>query len=147
VRLGFYQGGRAVATMIDLQSGVEQLLSVLFNGSTWQPGSLDIPGTDSAYFSDLTSDHGDVLLVYEGSVNEVSQGTKAAFLRDPHPGDVNCDGTVDFGDINPFVMTLTDPALYGQSYPDCRILNGDINADGSVNFADINPFVGLLTGL
>jgi hypothetical protein len=147
VRLGFYQGGRAVATMIDLQSGVEQLLSVLFNGSTWEPGFLDIPGTDSSYFSEIVSNRGEPLLVYEASVNEGSQGTKAAFLRDPHPGDLNCDGAVDFGDINPFVLALVDPTQYVQAHPDCSLMNGDINVDGSVDFADINPFIALLTGL
>jgi len=61
-------------------------------------------------------------------------------------GDLNCDGTVDFSDINPFVLALTDPAGYAQQYPGCPILNGDVNADGRVDFDDINPFVALLTG-
>jgi hypothetical protein len=61
-------------------------------------------------------------------------------------GDLNCDGTIGFGDINPFVLALTNPAAYATAYPNCNIMNGDINADGSVNFADINPFVALLTG-
>jgi hypothetical protein len=62
------------------------------------------------------------------------------------PGDLNCDGSVAFGDINPFVLALADPTAYGSAYPDCNVLNGDINADGSVDCADINPFVALLTG-
>jgi len=62
-------------------------------------------------------------------------------------GDLNCDGSVDFGDINPFVLALTNPGVYATTYPDCDILNGDINADGSVDFGDINPFVQLLTGM
>jgi hypothetical protein len=62
-------------------------------------------------------------------------------------GDLNCDGTVDFGDINPFVLALTNPGVYATTYPDCDILNGDINGDGSVDFGDINPFVQLLTGM
>jgi hypothetical protein len=61
-------------------------------------------------------------------------------------GDLNCDGTVSFGDINPFVLALTSPIEYGNMYPGCPILNGDINNDGTVNFGDINPFVALLTG-
>ena len=146
VRLGYYQGRRAVATMIDNQGGIEQLVSFLFDGITWAPGILDIPGNDSSYFSELTPDRGEVLLVYEGYVNEVSQGSKATFLRDPHPGDVNCDGAVDFGDINPFVLALTDPSQYQPAYPDCSFMNADINEDGSVDFGDINPFVALLTG-
>ena len=61
------------------------------------------------------------------------------------PGDLNCDGNVDFGDINPFVLALTNPAGYAAAFPNCNILNGDINGDGLVDFGDINPFVRLLT--
>lgn len=60
-------------------------------------------------------------------------------------GDVNCDGTVNFGDINPFVLLLSNPAQWQQNYVECRMLNGDINSDGSVDFGDINPFVSCLT--
>ncbi len=60
-------------------------------------------------------------------------------------GDQNCDGLVDFGDINPFVLALTNPAGYATAFPYCDIMNGDINADGFVDFGDINPFVRLLT--
>jgi hypothetical protein len=61
-------------------------------------------------------------------------------------GDMNCDGTVGFGDINPFVLALTNPGGYATAYPNCNIMNGDINGDGTVGFGDINPFVALLTG-
>ncbi|MEW6199391.1 MAG: VCBS repeat-containing protein [Planctomycetota bacterium] len=61
-------------------------------------------------------------------------------------GDLNCDGLVDFGDINPFVLALTNPAGYAAAFPNCDIKTGDINGDGHVNFGDINPFVRLLTG-
>ena len=60
-------------------------------------------------------------------------------------GDVNCDGLVDFGDINPFVLLLTNPGAWQAAYPGCPLLNGDINEDGVVDFGDINPFVRLLT--
>jgi hypothetical protein len=60
-------------------------------------------------------------------------------------GDLNCDGHVNFGDINPFVLALSNPAGYATAYPNCNILNGDINGDGHVNFGDINPFVALLS--
>ena len=60
-------------------------------------------------------------------------------------GDLNCDGNVDFGDINPFVLALTNPAGYAAQYPNCDRMNADINGDGVVDFGDINPFVRLLT--
>ncbi|HQL53239.1 MAG TPA: carbohydrate-binding protein, partial [Phycisphaerae bacterium] len=60
-------------------------------------------------------------------------------------GDVNCDGHVGFGDINPFVLAMSNPATYAQMYPNCPLANRDINGDGSFNFGDINPFVTLLS--
>ncbi len=62
------------------------------------------------------------------------------------PGDLNCDGSVDFGDINPFVLRLSNPAAYQATFPDCPDANGDINGNGSVGFDDINPFIALLSG-
>jgi YVTN family beta-propeller protein len=61
-------------------------------------------------------------------------------------GDLNCDGGVDFGDINPFVMYLSQYGVWRNTYPDCDPLVGDINGDGTYpSFEDINPFVALLT--
>jgi hypothetical protein len=64
-------------------------------------------------------------------------------------GDLNCDGTVDFADINPFVRYLSNFAGWQAAFPHCHALNGDINADGTYgqgSFGDINPFIALLTG-
>ena len=69
-----------------------------------------------------------------------------AYSADIVPGDLNCDCHIDFGDINPFVLALSDPAAYAQQYPGCNILDGDINGDGHVDFGDISPFVTLLIG-
>ncbi|MEW6251022.1 MAG: hypothetical protein AB1716_10275 [Planctomycetota bacterium] len=65
----------------------------------------------------------------------------------PGPGDMNCDVRVDFFDINPFVLALTDPQAYGSQYGYCNILNGDTNGDGRVDFDDINGFVALLSAV
>jgi hypothetical protein len=54
-------------------------------------------------------------------------------------GDMNCDGVVDFKDINPFVAILSG------STP-CNAGNADTNNDGVIDFKDINPFVALLSG-
>jgi len=61
-------------------------------------------------------------------------------------GDMNCDGEVDFDDINAFVLALGGEDDYLQAYPDCQWLLGDINGDDTVDFNDINPFVALLGG-
>jgi len=59
------------------------------------------------------------------------------------PGDMNCDGIVDFDDIDPFVEALGYPGGAGWPYA-CPWINGDCNGDGQVNFDDIDPFVGLI---
>jgi predicted outer membrane repeat protein len=63
-------------------------------------------------------------------------------------GDLNCDGIVDFADINPFVLYLSHFGAWQATYSGCSPLNGDINGDGTygqASFGDINPFVTLLT--
>jgi hypothetical protein len=54
-------------------------------------------------------------------------------------GDCNCDGTVNFADINAFVNVLSGGTP-------CTFANCDINGDGLINFDDINPFVAILSG-
>jgi hypothetical protein len=81
------------------------------------------------------------VLVVADRVGVHAYGPSAPLL-----GDLNCDGVVNFDDINPFVLALSDPAGYAAAYPDCRLLNGDCDGDGDVDFDDINGFVALLSG-
>jgi len=74
------------------------------------------------------------------------QLSQSAYVIVPPPGDVTCDGVVSFADINPFVLALSNPTLYEQLWPQCRLLQADCNGNGMVDFRDINPFVALLTG-
>jgi len=60
-------------------------------------------------------------------------------------GDINCDGVVDFDDINAFVLALSSPASYAAAYPNCDIALADIDDNGVVDFDDINGFVALLS--
>ena len=61
-------------------------------------------------------------------------------------GDVNCDGSINFADINPFVLYLSNFAAWQTTYANCPVQNGDINGDGTYpSFGDINPFVALLS--
>jgi hypothetical protein len=65
------------------------------------------------------------------------------------PADCNCDGAVDFDDIDYFVAALGGEtgwssfyaSHHGGSLPTCPFENGDVNRDGSVDFDDIDPFV------
>ncbi len=90
----------------------------------------------------------DEVRIYNGvlSANEICELYWSCGPHQPWPGDLNCDCTVDFGDINPFVLALTDPSAYVAMYPDCDMMNADVNGDGAVDFGDINPFVELLIG-
>jgi predicted outer membrane repeat protein len=60
-------------------------------------------------------------------------------------GDLNCDGSINGYDIDPFVLALTDPAAYAAAFPGCDYMLADINGDGAVNGYDIDPFVLCLT--
>ena len=64
-------------------------------------------------------------------------------------GDLNCDGSLNSLDIDPFVLALTstppDYLEYYAEHPDCDATLADTNTDGSINSLDIDPFVDLLT--
>jgi hypothetical protein len=60
-------------------------------------------------------------------------------------GDLNCDGTVDNFDLDPFVLALTSPNAYLEAFPHCSAANADANCDGHVDNFDIDPFVACLT--
>lgn len=60
-------------------------------------------------------------------------------------GDLNCDGSVDTHDIDPFVLAISNPAGYASAYPDCDINLADINGDGGIDTFDIDAFIELLS--
>jgi hypothetical protein len=94
-------------------------------------------------FGDLNGDQWpDLILGYSGQPCVV---VFYAAPPPPTPGDLNCDGVIDFDDINPFVLALSDPVAYQAAYPNCNLLNGDCDFDGDVDFDDINAFVALLS--
>ncbi len=53
-------------------------------------------------------------------------------------GDMNCDGLVNFADIDAFVAILSGGTP-------CNAYNADVNGDGHIDFGDIDPFVALLS--
>ena len=61
-------------------------------------------------------------------------------------GDMDCDGDVDFDDINDFVLGLNSPADYESMYGIPPSVKGDIDMDGDQDFDDISGFVGILSG-
>ncbi len=61
-------------------------------------------------------------------------------------GDANCDGMVNNGDIDAFVLAVSDPTGYAAAYPGCDINTADCNGDGAINNGDIDAFVALISG-
>ncbi len=102
-------------------------------------GGADVP-TDG-------SDCDPVDLDTDGDVDalEIAE-LQAAFGRSASLplGDLNCDGWVNNGDIDPFILAVTFPEHYDTAYPDCNIMLGDVNGDGWVNNGDIDAFTTLL---
>ncbi|MEW6197045.1 MAG: S8 family serine peptidase [Planctomycetota bacterium] len=116
----------------DTKNTVENVFVRLPAEGTWK---VDVIGAE------ITTDgHPETPSVIDADYGLVVTGA----LRLPI-GDLNCDGAVDFGDINPFVLALTNPSGYAAAFPQCDVSQGDINGDGATNFGDINPFVRLLT--
>ncbi len=56
-------------------------------------------------------------------------------------GDLNCDGAIDFADIDPFVLALFDPDAYAAAFPACDRAYADTDRDDRVNFFDIDGFL------
>jgi outer membrane protein assembly factor BamB len=61
-------------------------------------------------------------------------------------GDANCDGAVNWRDIDPFIAGMNDNqsawrALFPAPGPGCPFANLDANNDGHVNWRDIDPFI------
>ena len=87
----------------------------------------------------------------DSGVREVYQSALLAWPLTPlpppyKPGDLDCDGSISFADINPFVIYLSNFSAWQAAYPGCNPRNGDVNGDGSYpSFGDINPFVALLS--
>lgn len=74
-----------------------------------------------------------------------AQDVRVAVLA-PCVGDLNCDGAVNFADINAFVLYLSNQPAWQSAYASCDPRNGDIDGNGVYpSFGDINPFVTLLT--
>ncbi len=95
---------------------------------------------DPTWMSD--SDPYDVVVTNDcGSVSsEAAMLTITGLLAD-----MNCDGVVNFDDINAFVLALMSGTEYAAAYPNCNRNLADCNGDGYVDFDDINPFVALLS--
>jgi hypothetical protein len=131
---------------------LQQILAVRRNGVELLPSQYTF-SREQGWVS-VGPSVGDVEIEYSYSVRldmvvvnwDPNDGNLVYYNQLPLPGDMDCDGLVNNGDIDAFVLALTDSAAYAQQYPGCNIMNGDINGDGLVNNGDIDAFVALLTG-
>ncbi len=65
-------------------------------------------------------------------------------------GDSNCDGGINWRDIDYFVAAISGEPAWTAMFtgsPACPYANNDVNADGTVNWRDIDPFVGLMNAM
>ncbi len=124
-RIAPYRGSHAVATLYASQGGTPQITSLLYDGTSWQPGLLNIPGTYPAFFQEVKVDQGEPLLVFEAEeLIGDNFGIWATWLRNL-PGDLDGDGDVDLNDL---ALLL---ASYGVN------AGGDVDGDGDTDLSDL----------
>ncbi|MBK9127549.1 MAG: hypothetical protein IPM13_07080 [Phycisphaerales bacterium] len=130
-------------------------------GSGWLEGTLDLAGEFGALpesvwlaFGPYASPDGGGLIAFaqvppsvngDGNV-DAAEYVEFPLTTAPRRGDTNCDGVIDFDDIDPFVLALAGQAAYAAQYPDCTWLSADADCDGAVDFDDIDAFVACLSG-
>ncbi len=122
----------------------------------------DVPELGQIYTLHIANDsYGNIfsgqiaeLLIYRRALSAIERSAVTEYLAAKYglplepivPGDIDCDGDVDFFDIDPFVAALSGPAAYYSAFPACNWLNADVQCDGDVDFFDIDPFVACLGG-
>ena len=119
---------------------------VIPNRNVTLSGTLEDGSTFSNFLDSLTPisnlDFGPFptfadLLAVPGFASANSTVT-VTFTSDPILlGDVNCDDTVDFLDISPFIALLSNGDFLDKA---------DIDQSGAVDFLDISPFITILSG-
>jgi hypothetical protein len=62
------------------------------------------------------------------------------------PGDLDCNGILDFDDVDPFVLGMSNPAAYEAQYGMSPDVKGDMDGDGDQDFDDIPCFTSALNG-
>ncbi len=150
------EAGVAIVTYSDVQGGFAGIGNIdadpLFadpdNGDfRLQTGSPCIDAGDPNFVpAPGATDLDGLKRLWDGDANGVAAVDMGAYEFGSHRyGDLDCNGNVDFGDINPFVLALTNWGRYLREYPACDIYLADLNAGGYVDFDDINPFVALLS--
>lgn len=149
----FGMAGYHAGLDVDVDSGIGQSGPVLIAS-----GSFAAPLTHGQYTFRLENVVANVLVsvgtppahspVSAANVNTAAASFSFTVARPICRGDLNCSGFIDFDDINPFTLALSNWEAWKLTYPNCPEQNADVNGDGQyggVNgFGDINPFIELL---
>ena len=86
----------------------------------------------------LTMTRGVSMIVNDGTALDPDFGSfRLVVTEELLLGDVNCDGTVNLLDVQPFVELIVSGNFSAKA---------DMNSDGEVSLLDVEPFVALLTG-
>jgi acetyl esterase/lipase len=119
--------------------------SVPIMQSTRLANALASAGVANAYYQATGFGHG----FLGNGVDVAAQNFFVAALGNvaqPLPGDANCDGAVNAGDIPAMVQAVANPVQYASVRPFCNPANTDLNHDLCRDGRDITVFVSLLTG-
>ncbi len=105
-------------------------------GGASSGGTLQLTGTIAQPDADVPLTGGTFELVggfWPGAASEPA--------CDGQRGDANCDGAIDFFDIDAFLLALFDPPTYGASYCSGSTCAADVDCSSAVDFFDIDPFL------
>ncbi len=133
-----YQGDGIYLKQINLPAGTYDWKGV--RTGSWDSISRDGRSVNTANWQFTVAAPTDTVKLWidaqrgRGKVEVIAAPTGCA-------GDLNCDGFVNFDDIDRFVEALSYPGGAGWPNPNCPWTNGDCNGDNQVNFDDIDPFV------
>ncbi len=123
-----------------MKQAITILLILLFFGSVF---AVPIAASARPVAAEKSPVQAKVLQAHDAiavSAKEAVSESKDEWIK----GDINHDGVVNFGDINPFTHVIEHPWFYKIFHPH-KYKAADINNDGIVNQADVKPFVALLS--
>ena len=126
---GSTAGYTSILTDVELTAGVTYYIVIDGYGSSSGVYTLTIDG-------EYVDPDAGACCLPDGSCELVTRGVCLY-----SPGDLDCSGSINFDDIDPFVLALVSQSGYESQYPDCNYFNGDIDGNGIVNFDDIDGFV------
>jgi hypothetical protein len=88
--------------------------------------------------------HSGIVPGHNAADGAAANGLQIRKLPPQSPGDMNCDGSVNGGDIDGFIKAISNWPAYAADHPTCNVTNADMDGDQFRNEADIPGFVSAL---